>query len=294
MSAFTHGFNHGFFHGMFNGMFGGFGMFNWCGWNSAPMFFTPSYSFGNFFYYQAPMPTTPSLLRYSTPNFTSIDTNNYNWQSYDYSMPDFSSSFYFGDTFVKTNKPKENEEKVEKATTETPEKIKAKHWSKMTDSELREVYGNYTRDITKTYSGTAADLNKYLEGKGVLEGKGQAFIDAQNKYGVSASILVAICMNESAKGTSNLAKNKNNVGGVRISGSTEFRTFDSVEKCIDYMGSFLKSGYIDNSGKALTKLYEINAKYCPASDITDKTGINSGWARNVDKYAGEIETRVNA
>ena len=294
MSAFTHGFNHGFFHGMFNGMFGGFGMFNWCGWNSAPMFFTPSYSFGNFFNYQAPMPTTPSLFSYSTPNFTSIDTNNYNWQSYDYSMPDFSSSFNFGDTFVKTNKPKEKEEKVEKATTKTPEKIKAKHWSKMTDSELREVYGNYTRDITKTYSGTAADLNKYLEGKGVLEGKGQAFIDAQNKYGVSASILVAICMNESAKGTSNLAKNKNNVGGVRISGSTEFRTFDSVEKCIDYMGSFLKSGYIDNSGKALTKLYEINAKYCPASDITDKARINSGWARNVDKYAGEIEARVNA
>ena len=291
MSAFTHGFNHGFFHGMFNGMFGGFGAFNWCGWNSAPMFFTPSYSFGNFYNYQAPMPMAPSLFNYSVPNFTNINAN-MSWQSYDYSMPNFSSTFDWGDTFVRNIKTKPEEKDDEAPASEKPEGTKAKHWSKMTDSELREVYGNYTRDITKSYTGSAEDLNKYLEDKGKLAGKGQAFIDAQNKYGVSASVLVAICMNESAKGTSDLAKNKNNVGGVRISGSTEFRTFESVEKCIDYMGSFLKSGYIDNSGKSLTKLYEVNAKYCPASDPTDKSGNNSRWARAVDRYTSEIEALV--
>jgi uncharacterized FlgJ-related protein len=68
-------------------------------------------------------------------------------------------------------------------------------------------------------------------------------------------------MNESAKGTSDLAQNKNNVGGVRISGSKEFRKFESVDKCIDYMASFLKSGYVDNSGRPLKQLYQINAKY---------------------------------
>ena len=86
-----------------------------------------------------------------------------------------------------------------------------------------------------------------------------------------------------------LAKKQNNVGGVRISGSTKFRTFKSVDECIEYMARFLKNGYIDNKSKSLTKLYQINAKYCPASDITDKTGENSLWARNVDKYAGEVE-----
>ena len=45
--------------------------------------------------------------------------------------------------------------------------LKAKHWTEMTDSEMRQVYGDYTRDITTPYKGTAADLNKYLEGKGV-------------------------------------------------------------------------------------------------------------------------------
>ena len=162
----------------------------------------------------------------------------------------------------------------------------------MTDSQLQQIYGEYTRDITKLYEGTAEDLNKYLEGKGVLEGKGQAFIDAQNKYGISAAVLVGIAMNESGKGTSDLAKNKNNVGGVRILGSTKFRTFESVDACIMEMGRFLKVGYVDNSGRPLTKLYQINAKYCPASDPTDKTGNNGLWARAVDKYAKEVDAAL--
>lgn len=291
MSAFTHGFNHGFFHGMFNRMFGGFGEFNWCEWNSAPIFFTPSYSFGNFFNYQAPMPMAPSLFNYNAPDFTSINTNN--WQSYNYTMSNFSPSFDWGDTFVKSAKPQKTEkEKKDDPSSINTEKLKGKHWSEMSDNELKSVYGNYTKDITKLYKGTAEDLNKYLKGKGALEGKGQAFIDAQNKYGISASVLVGICMNESAKGTSELALNKNNVGGVRISGSKEFRTFESVEKCIDYMGSFLKSGYVNNSGRPLKQLYQINAKYCPASDPTDKSGINGLWAKNVDKYTSEVEALV--
>ena len=170
--------------------------------------------------------------------------------------------------------------------------LKGKHWSEMTDSQLQQVYGNYTRDITKPYSGTAEDLNRYLIGKGVLEGKGQIFMDAQERYGISAAVLVGIAMNESAKGTSNLARNKNNIGGVRISGSTEFRTFESVDDCIMEMARFLKAGYVDNSGRPLTKLYQINAKYCPTSDPTDKTGNNGLWARTVDKYANEVDVAL--
>ncbi|OLA73537.1 MAG: hypothetical protein BHW62_06435 [Acinetobacter sp. CAG:196_36_41] len=170
--------------------------------------------------------------------------------------------------------------------------LKAKHWTEMTDSEMRQVYGDYTRDITTPYKGTAADLNKYLEGKGVLSGQGQAFIDAQNKYGISASALIGIAMNESAQGTSSHAKNKKNVGGVRIPGSTTFKTYSSVAECIDDMARFLKNGYVNNKGRSLTKLYQINAKYCPSSDPTDKEDLNSLWARNVNKYAREVESAL--
>ena len=162
----------------------------------------------------------------------------------------------------------------------------------MTDKELQQVYGNYTRDITKPYGGTAEDLNKYLKGKGKLEGMGGAFIRAQEKYGISATVLVGIAMNESAQGTSKLARKKNNVGGVRKSGTTEFRKFNSVEDCIMEMARFLKAGYVNNSGRSLTKLYQVNAKYCPASDPTDSSGINGYWARNVEKYAREVEQKL--
>lgn len=104
MSAFLHSFNHGFFHGMFNGMFGGLGVFNnWCNWNPTPMFFTSNYSFGNFFTYQTPMPTMPSIFNYSVPNFTTSNIS-MNWQNFDYSanytMMNSFNNYNFGDTFI--------------------------------------------------------------------------------------------------------------------------------------------------------------------------------------------------
>ena len=160
---------------------------------------------------------------------------------------------------------------------------------KMSDEEMREIYGNYDYDITSEYTGTAEKLNSYLKGKGVLEGKGQAFIDAQNEYGICASVLVGICMNESGSGRSNLAKNNNNVGGVRVPGSTEFKKYSSVDDCIKDIARFLKSGYVD---KGLTKLYQVNAKYCPISDPTDTRKLNNNWASNVNKFTKDIQNQI--
>lgn len=308
MSAFTHGFNHGFAAGILNRMLGGFNMFSFNCWNSAPMFFTPNYNFNNFVQYPSVTETMPSIWTQNVPDFTNVENNwnltdstgiqqnwasfggnlnQTNWQTNGFNFnTDFPtmkfSNIGWGDRFTRTSGVSQNSSKRTGA--------RAKNWSKMTDAEMKQIYGNYTRDITKKYTGTANDLNKYLKGKGKLEGKGQAFIDAQNKYGISASVLLAICLNESGQGKSKLAKNKNNVGGVRISGSNEFRKFTSIEECINYMGSFLKNSYVNNNGKSLTKLYQINAKYCPASDTTDKAGTNTCWAKNVDKYTREIES----
>lgn len=283
MGSFSTGFNIGFTTGMINSMFGGFGAFNFgyfglnnwnfnC-WNTRPMFFTPSFNFGNFYPYQNPQPMVQNLFNYSTPP---------NWQ-YDYSfqIPTFNSGAIIGDTFIK-NAP-------QSVQTAQANQNKTKHWSEMTDSELKEIYGSYSKDITKLYEGTAEDLNKYLEDKGVLKGMGQAFIDAQNKHGISASVLVGICMNETGKGTSDLAKDKNNVGGLRIPGSNSFQKFDKVEDCILEMARILKVGYVENSTRPLTKLYEINARYCPVSDTTDTKNLNQYWAKNVNTYVEDVE-----
>jgi beta-N-acetylglucosaminidase len=163
---------------------------------------------------------------------------------------------------------------------------RVKTWNKMTNSEMLATYGNYTRSITDKYKGTEADLNKYLADKGVLKGKAKAFLAAQEKYNINAAVLVAICVHETKLGTSSLAINKNNVGGIRISGSNSFQAFPTIEKCIDTMGSILRNGYAD---QGLTKLYQVNAKYCPATDPTDKKGTNGIWAKKVNEYLDNIE-----
>lgn len=126
------------------------------------------------------------------------------------------------------------------------------------------------------YTGTAEDLNKGLGG--VLSGKGDIFIKAQQQYGVNAAILASICRMESSNGKSKNAKEKNNVAGIRIAGSYEFRTFDSVDDCIMYTAKLLKNNYIN---KGLITLSQIGGKYCPIADKTDTTGENKYWAERV-------------
>ena len=87
-------------------------------------------------------------------------------------------------------------------------------------------FSDVNTNVNTAYKGTAADLNKRL--KGVLSGKGDVFIRAQKEYGVNAAFLASVCVHESGNGSSNMAKNKNNVGGVRYPGKTEFRTFNSL------------------------------------------------------------------
>lgn len=212
-----------------------------------------------------------------------------------------SSEVKSNSTEVETKPPKQEvsskklgQKKTPQVSSSAPSKrisaLRAKHWSQMTDAEITEVYGNYTRDIRTPYTGTSAKLNKYLKGKGKLENMGQAFMDAQRQYGISAAVLIGIAMNESTGGKSDNAMKRNNIGGVRIPGSTQFKTYSSVRDCIMDMARFLKAGYVNNKGRPLTKLNQVNAKYCPASDKTDGKGLNSYWARNVEMYAKEVES----
>lgn len=316
--SFWNGFKSGMFFGFVNNFVGNIGMCGYfgygngnCGsymqpWSNIP-FVTSSYSYPDYFgvnvdtggysfyqnqkYYSQRVDFNSSIFPQKTyqssfmPNVSFYQQNNFNPQS----------GQIYQSTFISTPSIAESQ----RDSTVVPDTadfdlnaLRGKHWSAMTDSQLRQVYGNYTRDITSPYTGTAEDLNRYLQGKGVLAGKGQAFIDAQNRYGISAAVLVAITMLESGGGTSNYARNKNNVGGVRIVGSTEFRSFESVEACIMEMGRFLKAGYVNNSGRPLTQLYQVNAKYCPTADPTGDPENHGRWASAVDRFASQVESAL--
>ena len=230
MSAFTQGFNFGFANGMFNSMFSGFNM-PCCNFFT-PTFFTPMMNFGSFGRYVQPMPqvnmpifdfssgTNFSMPSFSMPSFNSMPNFNFDFPPMTYSMYD---------TFTRSSSSSGSNSSY-KAT-------KAVNYRNMSDSEMRRIYGNYTKNITAKFNGNAADIDKHLKNRGVLKGKGQAFINAQNKYGISASVLAAICIQETG-GTSSNAKNKNNVSN--ISQGKGWRSFSSVEECIDYTAKLLK------------------------------------------------------
>lgn len=140
--------------------------------------------------------------------------------------------------------------------------------------------------VTTMFTGNANDINKHL--KGVLEGKGEKFIELQEKYGINAAFLAGIVMNESANGTSNLAIKNKNVGGVRIPGSRRFKKYDDVGECIEHMAKFLSDHYIQ---EGRTTIGAIGAKYCPVTDETDEDNLNQYWPRNVGSNMAKIDPK---
>ena len=313
MSAFTQGLQFGFAQGMFNNMFGfgGFGRFwgNPFGcccmpslFNMFPTFMVPRFNFTNLYTYPTIMPQVN--LPVQTYNMSSLDFSAPKIQMFNniqVQTPVIGTQNYtaIGDTFTK-EKTREKEETTDKTTGKVTVE-NAKHWTQMTDAEMREIYGNYDRDITDLCDGSTAELTnklnefieKNLKSDSVLQGKGQAFADAQRKYGISASVLLGICILESAGGTSNLAKTKKNVSSLTTgkSGDDRWRKFKTVEECIEETAKLLKNHYVTNSGvsgKSLSKLYEINAKYCPVAEVTS----NSGWAKGVESWTKKIESAL--
>ena len=164
---------------------------------------------------------------------------------------------------------------VEKEDDEPPFKI-----PKLTMEQYSQIA------VTTEFKGSAEDINKHL--KGVLEGKGDKFIELQEKYGINAAFLAGIVMNESANGTSNLAIKNKNVGGVRIPGSRRFKKYDDVGECIEHMAKFLSDHYIQ---EGRTTIGAIGAKYCPVTDETDEDNLNQYWPRNVGSNMAKIDPK---
>ncbi len=73
------------------------------------------------------------------------------------------------------------------------------------------------------------------------------FISAEAEYGVNACFLASIAAVESDWGTSNLAKEKNNLFGWRLSNG-EYMSFDSTDECIDHVAKYLAENYLDPEG----------------------------------------------
>ena len=121
-------------------------------------------------------------------------------------------------------------------------------------------YSPNTNVTTKLFEGTAEDLEKCLE-KTKLKGQGQAFLYAQNKYGINALFLMSIAKVESGYGAKPKTYCKYNVVGAVGQKPTSYAA------CIDSLGRNLNKNYVT---KGHTTIARIRDKYCNSNKVWPK------------------------
>ncbi|MCM1338084.1 MAG: hypothetical protein NC191_00250 [Muribaculaceae bacterium] len=142
-------------------------------------------------------------------------------------------------------------------------------------ADLQVMWTKNAKVKDQLFHGTAEDLNTCLKGT-KLEGLGQTFIDAQEKYGVNAILLMSIAKVESGLGNAP-AKDKKGIHKYNISGlkkrSGGYQDNTSYEQCVDSCASSLRRLYF-NAKPARATLEQIRKNYCPG---------NLKWSSDVAK-----------
>lgn len=141
---------------------------------------------------------------------------------------------------------------------------------------------------------TAAELNNFIDNNAPanskLRGIGQYLINAQEKYGVNAAIILGVAINESAWGTSNYALNRNNLFGLNAVDSNPDNAyqFSSVEQCInEFANYYISKGYSDPQdyryygGFVGNKYLGANVKYASDPFWGEKA---ASYVFNIDRY----------
>jgi mannosyl-glycoprotein endo-beta-N-acetylglucosaminidase len=148
-------------------------------------------------------------------------------------------------------------------------------------------------DLRKPSKVTALQIDHYINNNlsgrtSVLAGKGQAFINAGNKYGVNALYLAAHAIHESGFGTSSISLGKYNLFGFGAFDATPFVgavRFASIEQNIDYIAQEMKATYL-NPGN-----WKYKGAYLGFSTrtVTDNVRVDSNSEGMNFYYASDIK-----
>lgn len=130
--------------------------------------------------------------------------------------------------------------------------------------------------MTVNYVTIAKQLDKSLKGK--LAGKGYLFAAYALKYNIDPYLAAAITLQETGcnYSCSTLVNTKNNVGGMRGSGS--YLSFASIDEGIK---AFLDNLYYNYYKYGLDTAEKMNSKYAESNT----------WAQKVNVYVNQIKTR---
>ena len=127
---------------------------------------------------------------------------------------------------------------------------------------------NVTSSITEKTNLKPSKLEAVLPS--ALKGLGEALYNGEQQYDINSLFVLSIINYESGNGTSSLAQNQNNLGGIKEP-QAGYRTFSTKEECVEYMYDLLSSKYI---GRGLMTIQEIGEVYCPGDTWTTKVTEN--------------------
>lgn len=165
------------------------------------------------------------------------------------------------------------------------------------------------RTVTSYSSSTLSSMiNSRSSSSSKMYNTGNSFVNNQNTYGVNALLMTGIAANESAWGSSSIAKNKNNLFGLNAvdsSPGTSSYTYASVDVCIkDFANGWMSRGYLNPKdwryfgGFLGNKASGLNVKYASDPFWGEKAANiaysldKSGGSKDYDKYTIGIKDTI--
>lgn len=142
-------------------------------------------------------------------------------------------------------------------------------------------------DMRKKSDINAEDLDEYLSRFPYLSGISETLIEVQDEYNINALLLLAIIRLESGNGKSNIARSKNNLGGLVgvYKAKAVYKQFDSKTDCVIYMADLLSNHYLTDGGKYF------NGYTLP--DIAKRYSSSKAWTDLVYQLIYEIQYGLN-
>ena len=184
------------------------------------------------------------------------------------------------DTYVKIEELKEtrNEKNI------TEEIIEEVEVAKMIVEEEYEVYPLYNPyNLLEPSNITREQMYNLLEGT-ALQSLSNGYVYMEEVYGINSLFLVSISAEESGWGTSSLAINNNNIGGIKSSDGG-WAYFSDWFDCLNYKAELLYNEYLNEDGSYFNgySIWDVNVKYCEGSQ----------WSENLNAIVYELLNKIN-
>lgn len=129
-------------------------------------------------------------------------------------------------------------------------------------------------------------LNNLVKNNSKLRDKAAAFVKSAQRETLANKldpiVLIAISMEESARGVSNASMQKNNIGGIMGKGG--LRKFNNVESCIDSIANTINTRVTE--GKKTISSIGYSGRYCAKS-------VAPQWIKHVTMYAESLRKEYN-